>query len=98
MEITRTLKMLNIADALYVREIRVRLNWACAPDKHSNIPPRRDRMDPAAPDDLRGSRGSADSGVFAVPGRLVRPSSQFAAMLRSHFRPTRRVLFDSNVT
>jgi hypothetical protein len=79
-EITCTLKMLNIANALYAREIGALFNWACAPDKHSTSSHRSHRIDPAAPDDLCDSKGPADSGVFAVPGRLARLSSQFAAL------------------
>jgi len=77
-EITCTLKILNIADDLYAREIRAGFN--CATRSPTNITTSVDRPHPVV---CAVSTDAFDSGLFAVPGRPMRLSSQFAATARA---------------
>jgi hypothetical protein len=75
-EMTCTLKMLNIADALYApRDLRmIQLRTGSL----TNITTSPDRSHPGG---RAVSTGSSDSGLFAVSKRPARFLSQFAFMI-----------------
>jgi hypothetical protein len=79
-EMTCTLKMLNIADALYApRDLRmIQLRTRSL----ANITASLGRPHPGG---CAVSTGPSDSGLFAVPKRPVRFSSQFAAVATAVF-------------
>jgi hypothetical protein len=71
-EMTCTLKMLNIADALVPARSAHDSTAPALPDEHYNI------LGSTTPGGLRRFNSSSDSGVFAVSERPWQLSSQFA--------------------
>ena len=71
-EITCTLKMLNIADALVPARSAHDSTAPALPDEHYNI------LGSTTPGVCAGPTGSSDSGVFAVSERPAQLLSQFA--------------------